>query len=130
MHAELQTVTIDTTTAGTAYTGVVNGEVISIRYVKTDYATDPDFTITGETTGINIWTQSNVDASVTVCPRQPTASQAGVAALYGAGAAYAVNDRIVLANERIKIVVANGGTAKTGAFHVTINGTFNGAAGY
>jgi hypothetical protein len=52
-------------------------------------------------------------------PRQATHSTAGAAALYAA-AGTAVNDKIALANDRIKIVIASGGNTKTGVFHFVI----------
>lgn len=109
---------VEVTTAAdgsaTAFSEVVTGKLSTIRYVKTDFATGVDFTITSEATGETIWTQLNVDASVTVAPRQATHSTAGVAALYAA--TFPVNDKIALANDRVKIVIANGGATKTGTF--------------
>ncbi len=127
MNAERQAVTVTTAAAnGTTYSGNVTGKIIGIRYVKTDFANGSTFTITGATTGINIWTETAVNASATRAPRQPTHQQDGTAQLYGAGAAYAVNDGIVLANERIKIAVTAGGNTKTGVFHITVDGSFSG----
>ena len=127
MNAERQAVTVTTAAAnGTMYSGNATGRIVSIRYVKTDFADGSTFTITGETTGINIWTETAVNASATRATRQPTHQQDGTAQLYGAGAAYAVNDDIVLANERIKIAVTAGGAAKTGVFHITLDGSFSG----
>jgi hypothetical protein len=113
------TLTTDTNGAATGYTPVVSGRVVSIRYVKTDFTDGVDFTITAEGTGETIWTQQDVNASVTVAPRQPTHSTAGAAALY-AGSGTAVNDKIVLAADRVKIIVGSGGATHTGAFHVTV----------
>lgn len=121
MYAQRKSVTVTTAADGsaTAYIDAMNGELRSIRYVKTDFAAGVDFTITNETTGETIWTQNNVDATVSVQPRVPTHDTGGAASLYAAGGA-AVNDRIVLANDWIKIVIANGGNAKTGAFHAVV----------
>jgi hypothetical protein len=104
---------------GTAYTPVVTGQLVTIRYVKTDYTNGVDFTITAEATGETLWTQVDVNASVTVAPRQPVASTAGVAALYAAGGT-AIFDPILLVQDRVKIVIANAGATKTGAFHVVV----------
>lgn len=107
----------------TAYTPRgVNGVVQQIEYVKdgsNGFATGVDFTITGEATGIGLWTESNVDASAVRAPRQATHSQAGVAALYASGGT-AVQAPIGLANDRVKIVIAQGGNAKVGTFHVLV----------
>ncbi len=120
-------VTTDSDGDATAFTALdstgnaeqINAYVISIQYVKTDFADGVDFTITDETAGQTIWTESNVDAAKTVAPRQATHSTAGVASLYAA-AGTAVNDRVFVANERIKIIVANGGDTKSGSFIVKI----------
>lgn len=118
-HATRQAVTVVTIADGsaTAYSDTITGKISQIRYVKTDFAAGVDFTITSEATGETIWTESDVNASATRAPRQPTHSTAGVAALYAGGGA-AVNDHIALANDRIKIVIAAGGDTKTGTFHI------------
>ena len=120
-YAERHEVAVTTAADGTAtvFTPVVTGKVSQIRYVKTDFTNGVDFTITSEATGETIWTQTNVDASVTVAPRQPVHDTAGAASLY-AGAGEPVEDYISLANDRVKIVIAAGGNAKTGTFHVVI----------
>lgn len=114
-------VTVTTAADGTAtgYSPRLSGELHSIQYVKTDYANGVDFTITSEATGENLWTQVDVNASVVVYPRAPTHSQAGVAALYAAGGT-AVMARPALANDRVKIVLAQGGATKVGAFHILV----------
>ncbi len=102
--------------AATVYSDVVTGKVVSARYVKGDFADGVDFNITAEATGETIWAQSDVNASVTIAPRQATHSTAGAAALYASGG-QAVNDQIALAKDRIKIVTAQGGASKSGTFH-------------
>lgn len=110
----------------TAYSPRISGEVHQIEYVKDTaaaganaYADGVDFTITGEATGVGLWTEANVNASAVRAPRQPTHSQAGVASLYAAGGT-AVQARVALANDRVKIVLAQGGNAKVGAFHILV----------
>jgi len=112
--------TTNTSGACTAYTGVpVDGRVDTVQYVKTDFENGSTMTLTGATTGIAIWAQTGVNASATVAPRQATHSTAGVAALY-AGSGTAVLDKIPISGERLKVVVANGGSAKTGTLYVTL----------
>ena len=119
-YIERHQVTVTTGTAtGTGYTPVVNGFVLAIVYTKTDYAAGVDFTVTGETSGIIIWDQDNVDATVTVYPRGATCDTAGLASLY-AGSGEPVEDRIPVAQERIKIAIAAGGNGKTGVFDVYV----------
>lgn len=113
------TVTVTTAADGTvtAYTPRISGKIQQIEYVKTDYADGVDFTITTERSGQGLWTESNVNASATRAPRQPTYSQTGAALLYAAGGT-AVTDKVGIANDRVKIVLAQGGNAKVGTFHV------------
>lgn len=120
-HAERHVVAVTTAADGTAtaYSPVLTGKLSQIRYVKTDFAAGVDFTITAEATGETLWTQSDVNASATVAPRQATHTTAGVAALY-AGGGSAVLDKIALANDRVKIVIGSGGNAKAGAFHIVM----------
>jgi hypothetical protein len=106
--------------SATSYSARLAGKIHSIRYVKTDFADGVDFTITAETTGENIWTESNVNATADCYPRAPTHSQARVAALYAAGGS-AVLEPIALASDRVKIVIASGGNVKTGTFHILVD---------
>lgn len=120
-YARREVVAVTTIADGsaTAYSPVVTGKISQIRYVLTDYAAGVDFTITAEATGETIWTESDVNASATRAPRQATHSTAGVAALYAA-AGTAVNDKIALANDRVKIVIGSGGNTKVGTFHIVM----------
>ena len=121
MYARRHTVSVTTAADGsaTAYTPTtVNGRILSIQYVKTDFDNGVDFTITTETTGQGLWTDTNVNASETVCPRQPTHDAVGAASLYAAGGE-PVEDFIYVADERVKIVIAQGGNVKTGTFYIT-----------
>ncbi|WP_448031540.1 hypothetical protein [Bradyrhizobium liaoningense] len=107
----------------TAYTPRFDGKIHSVHYVKdgsNGYANGVDFAITAEATGENIWTESDVNASAVRYPRAPTHSQAGVAALYAA-AGTAVQEPVGLANDRVKIVLAQGGASKVGLFHVLVD---------
>lgn len=115
------TVTTASDGSATAYSPFLSGYIQTIHYIKTDYADGVDFTITAEATGETIWTQSDVNAAVAKAPRQATHSNAGVAALYASGGV-AVNDRIALGRDRVKIVIAQGGNAKTGKFIIVVDG--------
>src|SRR3989304_1477019 len=105
--------------SATAYSDTVTGKISQIRYVKTDFAAGVDFTITSEATGETIWTESDVNASATRAPRQDAHTTSGVPSLYAAGGT-PVLDKIALANDRIKIVIAAGGNVKAGTFHLVI----------
>jgi hypothetical protein len=116
--------TISATTNGsgaaTVYSPYVSGYIESVQYVKTDFADGVDFTITAEATGESIWVDTNINAAETVRPRAATHSTAGVASVYASGGT-AVNDRIALGRDRVKIVIASGGDTKTGSFVVTVD---------
>lgn len=109
--------------SATAYTPRVAGKIHSIHYVKdgsTGFADGVDLTITAEATGESILAKSDVNASAVFYPRAPTHSQAGVASLYATDGT-AVQDRIGLASDRVKIVIASGGDTKVGAFHILVD---------
>ena len=115
--AQRQQVTVTTDSGGdsTDYSQYFTGEIISVIYDKTDFANGVDFNITIEDTSEAVWVENNVDASETIAPQQPTHDSAGAASLY-AGAGEPVEKGIVVADSRIKIVIASGGDTKTGAF--------------
>lgn len=106
--------------SATVYSPYLSGFLHQIQYVKTNFSDGVDFTITAEATGETLWTESNVNAAAVKAPRQATHSTAGVAALYAAGGT-AVGDRIALGRDRVKIVIASGGNATTGAFNILID---------
>jgi hypothetical protein len=118
------TLTTDSSGAATGYIGPVTGRVLQVRYVphaSTPLDTNADVTISGEASGVNVLTKANIGtAAFTVAPRQATHAAAdGAAALYAAGGA-AVNDCVVVAGERLKVVVAQGADTKTGTVHVWV----------
>jgi hypothetical protein len=121
MFAERKSVTITTDAEGdgTGYISVPHGRVMAIHYVKIDYENTVDFAITAEATGEAIWSQSNVTASVVKRPRAAVHDVLGAAALFGSGGT-AIVEPIFLANDRIKIVIDEGGATKSGTFIAVI----------
>lgn len=111
-------VTTDANGDSTDYTCYIAGHVCQIRYVKTDFAAGVDVAITNNLTGQNIWTEANVDATKTVAPRQATHGEDGVPLEYTSNGE-TVESHITLGDERIKVVVSNGGDTKTGTFYIT-----------
>ncbi len=120
-YATRQVVTVTTIADGSAtvYSGIVTGKLSHIRYVKTDFSDGVDFVVTAEATGEILWDEDNVNASATRAPRQATHDTLGVASVFIA-AGQAVLDKIALANDRVKIVIAAGGDTKTGTFHIVM----------
>lgn len=116
------TVTTAADGSATAYSPRLSGKINQIEYVKdgsNGYSNGVDFTITGEATGVGLWTENDVNASAMRAPRQPTHNNAGVASLYASGGT-AVQDKIALANDRVKIAIASGGASKVGVFHILV----------
>lgn len=123
-YIERHAVSIDVASgSGTGFTPPVSGHVLAIRYVPdatAPYATGFDATITAEVSGLPIITVTDGGTSaLSLYPRAATVSVANAAAVYADGGE-AVNAPIPVAGERVKIVIAEGGTAKTGLFHVYV----------
>lgn len=115
MFAKRKSVTLTTAADGSAtgYIVVPYGRVASLHYVKTDFADGVDFAITVEATGEGLWTEANVNAAKSVYPRAAVHDVAGVAALLAAGGE-AIVEPVFMAQDRIKVVIAQGGDTKTG----------------
>ena len=126
MKVERFSVSVTTAADGsaTAFSPTITGAISSIAYVAdgtNPYAATVDFAITVESTGQGLWTQSDITASGTRAPRQPTHEQDGTDRFFqGSGTEHSVPDLICLANDRVKIVLAQGGNAKVGQFIITV----------
>lgn len=120
MHIERHVVEVTTSTGGAAteYTPNVTGRILGLRYVKTDFADGMDFTVTLEATGESVMVGTDVNASASFYPRVGVTDAAGAAATLDGTRLY--RDCVVAANDRVKIVVAQGGDTKTGDFHVIV----------
>jgi len=108
--------------SATAYTPRLAGKLFAVHYVphgSTPFENTVDVTITSEATGQSLVARTNVSAAFIANPRVATADAAGTAALFAAGGT-AVQDKIALASDRIKIVLAQGGNAKVGTFHFLV----------
>jgi len=120
MYIQRYTITLTTDADGDAvsYSPVVSGLISQIRYVKTDFADGVDFTVTLESTGESVWAESNVNASATRAPRQSTHTQVGVVINYAA--TFPVYEKIAVSQDRIKVVIAQGGNVTTGTLIVVM----------
>ena len=111
-------VVTDESGAAVAYSPQCNGLVRTVEYVKPtsgglDAATDID--IIADVSGAVIWTNKDLSTSKVIHPLAPAQDNTG-ADIVGAYAP------ICLADERIKITVANGGNTLSGQFVFTIEG--------
>lgn len=110
-------VTTEPDGSAVAYSEPIDYGLLSqIRYVKVDFADEVDFTITVEGTGETLWAEQNVTASATRAPRQATHGTDGTPALHAVEGS-AVGAPIAIADDRIKVAIANGDAAKSGTFH-------------
>lgn len=120
----MRRVSIEVTTAAdgsaTEFSPRISGAIHSVEYEKTDFADGVDVTITAERSGQGVWTEANVNAATVRYPRAATHTVLGAAALYAAGGV-PVLDKPAVANDRIKVVIAQGGNAKKGTFHVLVD---------
>lgn len=118
----MRRITLSVTTAAdgsaTGYSPRISGKLHSAVYVPDGanaYPNTVDMTITAEATGEALVSRTNVSAGFTAYPRAATQAADGTASLFASGGT-AVQDKIGLGNDRIKIVLAQGGNAKTGKF--------------
>lgn len=107
--------------AATGYTPVATGQVLAVRYVKTDFADGVDLTVTVEGTGEAIVTLTDMNAATVVYPRSGIHDTAGAAAVFIA-AGQAIREPVAIANDRLKFVIAAGGDGKSGKFYALIGG--------
>ena len=120
MQVERHIVPVTTAADGSAtvYTPVIRGRVLAIRYLKPDFDNGHAFPATLEAPGEAIMVGTAVNASATYYPRVGVTDATGAAAtLDGTRLA---RDYVYAGGDRVKIVVAQGGNAKTGAYHVVI----------
>lgn len=119
MQRHVVAITTDASGDFTGHTAITSGFVWAVRFVDTDLDDTADITVTCGASGQAIVTLTNQAASASVQPMGATHSTAGAAALYAAGGT-AVSAPIPIADETIKVVVAQGGNAKTGTLHIYV----------
>ena len=105
------TVVVDASGNATEYIGPLYGQLDTLIYTKIDFADGVDFTITKESTGEGVWTESNVNASDLARPRVITQDLVDTDST-----TLVIREPILFAGERIKIVIAQGGVSKSGKF--------------
>lgn len=114
------TVTTDGSGAATEYSPKFTGEIRQIVYTAVDYLTSVDFTITVEGTGESVWSETNVSASKVIVPRIAVHLTTAAGAVY-ASAGEPVTDRIAVANDRLKFVLAQAGASHSGIFTIIVS---------
>lgn len=94
----------------------LHGVLESIRYFPGSIDTGADITITGETSQISILTITNAGTSNVVYNPRAKANEVADAAVGSAG-----TEKIPIVDERIKVVVASGGDAKSGTIEAILS---------
>lgn len=120
MYAERHNVslTTDGDGAATGYTPVVSGRILGVIYTKTDFADGVDIAVTLEATGQPILALTDQNASGTFYPRVQVHGATGSAlTLEGTEP---VAEPVVAANDRVKVVIAQGGDTKSGTVTVIV----------
>lgn len=120
MYAERHTVSLTTAADGSAtgYTPVVSGRVMSLHYVKSDFADTVDFDVTVDATGEVLLDKDNITASASFYPRKQVTDPTGTAATMDG--TRALLEPVFVAQDRIKVAVANAGDTKSGSVIVVI----------
>ncbi len=111
-------ITTDSSGDGTGFTPIVNGRLLSVEFSRPGsggYDATADFTITTDADAQSLLSVADVSASAVWHPRQPTHDTSGVASLY-ASSGEPVESQIPIANDRLKVVVAQGGDTLAGTF--------------
>ena len=115
--AYIQKIEVDITTDGTGdavvYTGILNGKVSAIAYVKTDFANGTHVSVVNTISGDVIWYEANVNAAKVVHPRDSWTTTGGGAGDLQAGMAY-----FVITDARLIFTIATGGATKSGKFFI------------
>lgn len=110
LHKVTTTIVTNGSGDATVYLGSkIRGYLVALKYSPGTLDTGADLVITGETSGVPILTKSNAGTSdVWYYPRAlPNAIADGAAGTIP-------HEFVALVNERIKVVMAQGGDTKTG----------------
>lgn len=120
MYVERHPVSLATDSSGnaTGYTPHVSGRVLAVIYGKVDFANGVDITVTAEATAQPILALTDQNASGTFYPRQQVHGATGTG-LTTDGTRLLV-EPVVVANDRVKVVVAQGGDTKTGTVTLVV----------
>ena len=93
----------------------LNGFLVALKYTPGTLDTGADLTITGENSGIPIMTKSNAGTSTVFYYPRALINQVADGAAGSSGL-----ERIPIKNDRIKVVVAQGGNAGAGSIEAIL----------
>jgi len=122
MYPRLHSVSITTSTAGagTGYTDVDHGRILSVQLASTNLGSTGSVAYTNETTSEAILTKAPATTKAVYYPRPVVCNSTGGAIKVSTGAS--IPDYFYLSDHRVKISLAgvSVGTAKTATFRVTV----------
>lgn len=105
------------------YTPQINGIVRMIAYLKPSSGgldNGSALEMLAAVTGITVWEQAALAASMAVYPHAPAHDSAGVAITYATD--HPVYTPIPICDEKIKITISSGGNALAGSFVFVVEG--------
>lgn len=111
-----QTVTVTTgvsSGAGTGYTGVISGRILSIRYAKTDYTDGVVLAVTLESSGETVLAKATGTMNASFLARPRTLVQKNID-----GTDLTTYEPTHCAEDRVLFSVSSAGNSKTGTFIV------------
>ena len=108
LHSEEISITTDAAAAATVYSSGVSGRIHRIKYNWVDITASAILTITAETHGDVIFSMSMPAADRDMYPRAELVKWSGAAITPPA-----YDHFIIQSDDRVKIVIASGGAAKT-----------------
>lgn len=122
MYAEKHTVAITTNSGGigTGYSPALTGRLLSVQYVKTDYADGVDVAITAEATGQSLLTLTDQNGNGTFYPRGQVHMGNGTPMTFNGNSSQPMSEPVTLVNDRVKIAIAQGGDTKLGTFVIIV----------
>ena len=120
MYTERHSVALTTAADGSAtgYTPHITGRILGIIYTKTDFANGVDFAITLNATGETILTLTDQNSSGVWYPRVQVHDETGTGATLDG--TRKMREPVAAANDRVKIVIAQGGDTRTGTVTVIV----------
>jgi hypothetical protein len=112
---------VDITTAsdgtGTGTTDrAFTGYLVGIQYVKNNFASGVDLTVTNADGSVTYWTGTDVNASTIVYPRTQVHDNVGAGLTYDG--TRKVMERFPLIKDKVKVNITSGGDTKTGTFYI------------
>jgi len=116
--AEKLTPLTNASSGSTTYSGTITGPIYSLRNASTEFGTSGTFTLSLEQTGETVLTKT-LAGKTTWHPRCTLVSSTGGSVIHTTKAGGQQTGYVFGGGQRLKLVLAGGGAAKTGAWYLT-----------